>query len=122
MKRGYLLSILLMAALVVSSHAQTEDTDVQIISEENTLEKQANDFAIKLGEHIGMDDTQVTQVTTLRLVFLQEMKRLQEDKSLELEELRAEADIVQADYDIQFGSILTAEQKFKIRKSNIAMK
>lgn len=125
MNKGYLTVVLLTTLLcVLSNHktlAQTQHKKIEFVNSENSLQEQAEGFATKLSEILSLDESQKNAMSQLRLMHLTELKKIQDDAILSLEEKRKEVDILQSDYDIEFSRLLTAEQRFIMRKEEIVM-
>ncbi len=124
MKKG-LHSMLLFVALMFIVNTQTlaqKESSVSIIEHNESMDEKAKKFASLLKEHINLDDNQEILIIQLRKIYLAELEKIQADESLTMNQKRAEADSIQKDYDEQFSTILTAEQKFKIRKYFLASK
>ena len=116
MKKYFFSTFLFLFMSVCSQNvtAQTE-SKVAIVNDDIALEVQAKDFATNLNKVISLDEYQTNIVTHLRLIHLSELKRVQDDSKLSLDAKRKEANMLQHDYDEQFSTILTAEQKFIIQ-------
>lgn len=115
--KKYFFSTFLLLSLCICNQtaiAQTE-SKVTLVNNDITLEEQAKNFANDLNKVIGLDEYQTNMVTYLRLMHLSELKKVQDNTKLSTEDKRKEVDTLQHDYDEQFSTILTAEQKFKIQ-------
>lgn len=115
--KKYFFSTFLFLLLCVCSQNITAQTGskVVLVNDDIALEEQAKNFAKNLNKVIGLDEYQTNMVTHLRLMHLSELKKVQDNSKLSLDDKRKEADVLQHDYDEQFSTILTAEQKFKIQ-------
>lgn len=107
-------TFILLCTCSQKMNAQTE-SKVILVKDDITLEEQAKNFANNLNKAIGLDEYQTNMVAHLRLMHLSELKKVQDNSKLSLDDKRKEADVLQHDYDEQFSTILTAEQKFKIQ-------
>ena len=113
----YFFSTFVFLFLCVCSQNVTAqiESKVVLVNDDIALEEQAKNFATNLNKVIGLDEYQTNMVTYLRLMHLSELKKVQDNSNLSLDDKRKEANMLQHDYDEQFSTILTAEQKFKIQ-------
>lgn len=115
MKKYFFSIFLFLFVCSQTITAQTTSKVVIVNDDDITLEEQAKNFASNLDKTIGLDEYQTNMVAYLRLMHLSQLKEVQDNRNLSLADKRKEANILQHDYDEQFSTILTAEQKFKIQ-------
>jgi hypothetical protein len=116
MKKYFFSTFLLLFLCVCSQNITAQaESKVVLVNDDIALEEQAKSFTTNLNKIIGLDEYQINMVTHLRLIHLAELKKVQDNIKLSLDDKRKEANMLQHDYDEQFSTILTAEQKFKIQ-------
>jgi hypothetical protein len=116
MKKCFFSTFLFLFLSVCSQNVTAQiESKIVLVNEDITLEVQAKNFANNLNKVIGLDEYQSGMITHLRLIHLYELKKVQDNFKLSLNDKRKEANMLQHDYDEQFSTILTAEQKFKIQ-------
>jgi len=126
MNKGLFSTILLTVFLIVCNCnqvlAQAKGKQINFIETEISLEQQAKNFIFKLNTFIDFDESQENSLIYLRFTYLTALKKLEGDPKMSFKDKKIEADIIQKEYDEQFSSIFTAEQKLELKKNEVPSK
>ncbi len=99
----------------IAQNSAKEKT-IKILPNKTTIEEEAENFAIRIGQLLDMDDTQISKVKTIRIDYLHKFRKLEKNSTLTLEQKRVRLRMFQEEYDTKFTSLLTPEQQERIKK------
>ncbi len=90
--------------------------NTEIIQKKSSLDEQAEQFSIRIGNLLKLSEKQIKEITKFRLVYLKELEKAKYNKKLSKENFSLTVKKLQEEYDHKFSNVLTSSQKNKIMR------
>ncbi len=97
-----------------SNQSSTNGKAMRILPNKYSLQEQAENFSMRIGNLIGLTETQKKQVARYRFEYLKKLQELELNSKNDFDKQKKYLNELQTDYDNNFASVLTEAQKDKI--------